>query len=63
MNAVIRAWRAFLWYVRSVLGEADYDVYVTHLRTHHPDQPIPSVKQYWRERYKLEAEHPSARCC
>ncbi len=58
-----KASRTVSWYVRGVLGESDYDAYVAHLRKHHPDQPLPTVKQYWRERWDYEEKHPSARCC
>jgi uncharacterized short protein YbdD (DUF466 family) len=58
-----RAWRAVVWYAQSVLGEHDYDAYVAHLRRHHPDQPVPTVREYWRERYARESREPAARCC
>jgi len=58
-----RAWRAFAWYVRGVMGESDYDRYVAHLRAHHPDQTPPTVKDYWRQRHAFEDANPSGRCC
>ena len=63
MSAIRQAWRAFAWYLREVTGESDYERYVAHLRAHHPDQPPPTVKEYWRERYAYEAAHPRSRCC
>jgi len=60
---IARAWRAFVWYVKSVMGESDYEVYVAHLRRHHPGDPIPTVREYWRDRYRHEGENPGSRCC
>ncbi|MDR0989963.1 MAG: YbdD/YjiX family protein [Propionibacteriaceae bacterium] len=58
-----RTGQVISWYVKAVLGESDYDRYVAHLRAHHPDQPVPTVKQYWRERYAAEDRQPTSRCC
>ncbi|MCL2316006.1 MAG: YbdD/YjiX family protein [Actinomycetia bacterium] len=63
MAVAARAWRAFVWYVKSVLGENDYERYVAHLRAHHPDAPVPTVSAYWRDRYAREDAHPEGRCC
>ena len=64
MVAIItRAWRSFVWYVKALMGESDYEVYVEHLRRHHPGAAIPTVSEYWRDRYRRESENPSARCC
>ncbi|MDR0849207.1 MAG: YbdD/YjiX family protein [Propionibacteriaceae bacterium] len=60
---VLRAWRAVVWYVKGVMGESDYDTYCAHLRRRHPDEPLPTVSEYWRKRYADEDAHPSARCC
>lgn len=58
-----RAWRAVAWYVTGVLGESDYQRYVSHIRRHHPDAPVPSVREYWRERHAEQDANPGARCC
>ena len=63
LGMITRAWRAFVWYVKSVMGESDYEVYVNHLRRHHPDAEVPTVSQYWRDRYREEGENPGSRCC
>ena len=67
---IASAWRtvrrgldAFVWYVKSVLGENDYQRYAEHLARHHPGTPVPTVKQYWRDRYDEESRHPQDRCC
>jgi uncharacterized short protein YbdD (DUF466 family) len=58
-----RAWRALSWYVTGVLGESDYERYVSHLRRHHPDTRVPSVAEYWQERHAEQDANPGARCC
>jgi len=58
-----RAWRGFTWYVKGMLGESDYDHYVAHLRAHHPDAVVPTVREYWRDRYDYESKNPAGRCC
>ena len=63
MDALKKGWRAVVWYVTAVLGESDYQRYVAHLRRHHPSAPVPTVSEYWRERYAEQDAHPSARCC
>jgi len=60
---VVRAWRAFLWYAKALMGESDYARYVDHLQRHHPGSPVPTVKEYWRDRYRRESREPGARCC
>ena len=62
-RAVLRGVRAVAWYVDSVLGGQDYPRYVEHLRRNHPDRPIPSEREYWRERHAAAARNPGTRCC
>lgn len=33
---------------RLCCGVPDYDVYVKHLREHHPDRAVPSYKEFFR---------------
>ncbi|MFI5719846.1 YbdD/YjiX family protein [Nocardia sp. NPDC051750] len=61
--AVVRAARAVLWYVDSVLGGQDYQRYVAHMRRTHPGRPIADKRAYWRERYADAERNPGARCC
>jgi uncharacterized short protein YbdD (DUF466 family) len=63
LRAVRRAGRALDWYVKALLGESDYQRYIDHLACHHPEAPVPTVKQYWRERHARESRQPGARCC
>jgi uncharacterized short protein YbdD (DUF466 family) len=52
-----------VWYLNSILGGQDYARYVEHLRRNHPECPIPSEREYWRERYAAADRNPTNRCC
>ncbi|WP_446225810.1 YbdD/YjiX family protein [Nocardia sp. IBHARD005] len=50
------------WY-SAINGGLDYERYVDHLRRNHPGAPVPSVRDYWRERYAEAERNPANRCC
>ena len=35
---------------KMLIGIPDYDNYVTHMRTNHPDQPYMTYEEFFRER-------------
>jgi len=41
----------------------DYAAYVEHLRTAHPDAPVPSEREYFDEYLKGRYESGPTRCC
>ncbi len=51
------------WWFSSVMGDNAYARYVDHLARHHPGEPVPTEKQYWRDRYAAMDANPGARCC
>ncbi len=51
------------WWITSVMGDKDYEHYLAHMRRVHPDEPVPSERQFWRDRYAEADAHPGARCC
>lgn len=55
--------RAFWWWITSVMGDKDYERYVAHMRRRHPGEPVPSERQFWRDRYAEADTNPGARCC
>ena len=57
------AWRGIRWWVGSVLGDTAYARYVEHLRRTHPQAPVPTEREYWRQRYAEQDARPGARCC
>lgn len=66
MSALARvraAGRSVRWYVRGVVGEDAYERYVDHLRRTHPDAPVPTEAQFWRDKYDDMERNPKTRCC
>ncbi|MFC9663612.1 YbdD/YjiX family protein [Nocardia sp. NPDC127606] len=61
-----RVWAAMRgvarWY-SAINGGQDYQRYVDHFRRTHPGAPVPSVRDYWRERYAEAERNPTNRCC
>jgi uncharacterized short protein YbdD (DUF466 family) len=49
--------------VHAIMGVPDYDRYVAHLRERHPDCPVPSRRDFERERMSARYERPGSRCC
>ncbi|MCZ9309289.1 YbdD/YjiX family protein [Corynebacterium uberis] len=60
---MIRALKAVRWYLGAMMGEQDYPRYVAHLRAHHPDAPVPTEREFWRNRWAEQDANPGARCC
>lgn len=52
-----------VWWFDSVLGGRDYQRYVAYRRRAHPGCPIPSEREYWRERHADAERNPASRCC
>ncbi|WP_203236728.1 CstA-like transporter-associated (seleno)protein [Nocardia panacis] len=59
----MRGVRWLLWWCNGILGGQDYQRYVAHLRRVHPDAPIPTERQYWRDRHAAADDNPTNRCC
>ena len=52
------AFRGTLWWVRSVMGDLDYQRYVEHTRRHHADSPVISEREFWRRRHAAADANP-----
>ncbi len=51
---------------RMLVGMPDYDTYVEHMRDNHPDQPVMSQKEFFRERQDARyggGKGRPIRCC
>ena len=49
---------------RLMCGIPDYDGYVAHLRRHHPERPVPSYAEFFRERQDARyGRSGNGRCC
>ena len=62
-DAVLTMARGVRWWISSVMGDNAYARYVDHLARRHPDHPVPTERDYWRERYSAMDAAPGARCC
>ncbi len=51
------------WYWRGITGADSYERYVDYLRRNHPDAPVPTVEQFWRDKYDDMERNPKTRCC
>ncbi len=51
---------------RMLVGMPDYDTYVQHMQTQHPDQPLMSYEVFFRERQEARyggGKGRPVRCC
>jgi uncharacterized short protein YbdD (DUF466 family) len=60
-----RAWmlQRMISAVRAVAGMPDYEAYVAHLRSCHPDRPVPSERLFYDEFVKRRYGDGPTRCC
>jgi len=50
MTELRKAWGWAVQTARLMVGVPDYDTYVAHRRAHHPDEPVMSYTEFFRER-------------
>ena len=62
-DATLKAVRGITWWVTSVMGDNAYARYTAHLARNPPDDPVPTEREYWRQRYAEQDARPGARCC
>lgn len=62
--AALRLWQRLQQTARLMVGLPDYEAYVAHMRTHHPDAPVLDraafVREMQQRRYCGRGTH---RCC
>jgi uncharacterized short protein YbdD (DUF466 family) len=61
--AMVRMTRWVRWYVHEFSGDGSYDRYVARYRVEHSGSPVPSRRDYERERARHRDRHPASRCC
>ena len=49
--------------VRRIIGVPDYDRYVAHVRTHHPEMTPMCRKDFEQQRVLDKYSRPGGRCC
>ncbi|TYP87499.1 YbdD/YjiX family protein [Blastococcus xanthinilyticus] len=60
-DAVVRAWRGVVWYLREWSGEARWDRHLAHC-TDHGHTPM-SRREFERQRMDEVEANPVSRCC
>lgn len=57
-------WRRAVQTARLCCGIPDYDAYLAHLRERHPERPVPSYAEFFRERQSARYKRGGGgRCC
>lgn len=56
-------WRHAVRFGRRLIGVPDYDVYVAHLRAHHPERRVPTYAEFFDERQQARYRGGGGRCC
>lgn len=51
------------WYFKELMGDNDYQKYCAHLARQHPDQAVPTEREYWKDRWARQDAEPQSRCC
>lgn len=51
------------WYFKELMGDNDYAKYCAHLQAHHPEEELPTEREYWKQRWARQDANPGARCC
>ena len=49
--------------VRRIAGMPDYGAHVEHVRRFHPDQPVPTERQFYEEFVRTRYGDGPTRCC
>jgi uncharacterized short protein YbdD (DUF466 family) len=49
--------------LRRILGMPDYAAYVEHLRAYHPERPIPSEREFFKDFVEGKYREGKGRCC
>jgi uncharacterized short protein YbdD (DUF466 family) len=49
--------------LRGVIGVPDYDRYVAHMRSRHPDLAVLSPREFFALRQRERFERPGGKCC
>lgn len=61
--ALVRGWRDATRTARLAIGIPDYDVYLAHLRMHHPEQAPMARDAFFHERMQARYGKGRSRCC
>jgi len=62
-NAIRSSARRLSSLLRRIIGAPDYDAYLAHLTTCHPDREPLSRDEFERQRLEDRYSRPGSRCC
>jgi uncharacterized short protein YbdD (DUF466 family) len=64
-QGVTRTWKSLARCARLMVGQPDYDAYVQHMRRVHPERPIMSYAEFFRDRQEARygGKGGAGRCC
>ncbi|MCP3169460.1 YbdD/YjiX family protein [Myxococcus qinghaiensis] len=62
-EALRLGWSRAVRTARLMIGVPDYDTYVAHLRSHHPERPVMSYEEFFDERMAARYRGGGGRCC
>lgn len=63
VKRITRTWRALVAAARRIAGVPDYESYVAHLKSRHPERAIPSARTFFAERQQARYRAGGGRCC
>jgi uncharacterized short protein YbdD (DUF466 family) len=49
--------------LRRLAGMPEYEAYISHLRQHHPEHPVPSEREFYDEYIRCRYGDGPTRCC
>ncbi|SCY57357.1 YbdD/YjiX family protein [Nitrosospira sp. Nsp13] len=63
ITGITRAARYLRQSMRLMVGVPEYSTYVNHMKITHPDQPVMSYQEFFRERQEARYGGKVSRCC
>lgn len=58
-----RTWRVLVAAMRRIAGIPDYEAYLAHLKSHHPEREAPTAQAFFSERQQARYRAGGGRCC
>jgi uncharacterized short protein YbdD (DUF466 family) len=64
-QTVTRTWKSLARCALLMVGQPDYDAYVQHMRQTHPERPVMSYPEFFRDRQdaRYGGKGGAGRCC
>ncbi|MEZ5460721.1 MAG: YbdD/YjiX family protein [Dokdonella sp.] len=59
----LTCWRKSVQMARRSIGVPDYDAYLAHVRSHHPDRTPMSYEAFFKDRQNARYRGGGGRCC